>query len=518
MTKRSIYTLSDFLTENTIPDIRLLTKPREFHNIVIEQASAQELPAQHFIHNDELVLTTALGCSDEASFLTLIHEMSHAAAVFLTFQNDAFPIPTSAIALADEYDLPLFIIPWKYRFSQIIEHISKRVQEKQLEVFQILQNGLFDLFFESRALEDATQFIENTWGYTVLITDKNKQHISSSGIIDKGQDICNETELPICINKKLCGYLVIFQTKLQEPIRIDPVLLQKYICFPLSLWFNKKDTENMLVTRLKNDFILNLANGNYDSFDDMAITGTRLHFDLNKPYTCIVFKAIPNASLTEENWYSNESAVNRTTIETFLIEEGKRQNIGVMVAAQNLEFITYVENLLDNADSHIDSFIDTADKILKQLLPTYSFYWGVSEISIKKPNFERLFKNATLALQHCLNSKQKRYRCSYLDTKEAYIISVLAKDSEIQQIVHDTIGSLQEYDAHSEINLMGTLLEFVKCNFNISKTARNLHIHRQSLLYRFEKIEELTETSLDNHQDLFLLETCVRILIGDNHY
>ena len=43
------------------------------------------------------------------------------------------------------------------------------------------------------------------------------------------------------------------------------------------------------------------------------------------------------------------------------------------------------------------------------------------------------------------------------------------------------------------------------------QTARSLHIHRQSLSYRLEKIEQLTGMSLGSHEDLFLLEVYSRI-------
>lgn len=55
---------------------------------------------------------------------------------------------------------------------------------------------------------------------------------------------------------------------------------------------------------------------------------------------------------------------------------------------------------------------------------------------------------------------------------------------------------------------------FIQCNYNISLTARNLYIHRQSLLYRLSKIEELTGMSLREHQDLYLLEIYSHIYTG----
>ena len=138
----------------------------------------------------------------------------------------------------------------------------------------------------------------------------------------------------------------------------------------------------------------------------------------------------------------------------------------------------------------------------------------ISEITCKAPDFAQLYKDAALALGYCINSNQQRYRFTYQDTKDLQIISVLSGNPQILAIAADTIAALRKYVTSSGIDLMGTLIEYINCNYNISLTARNLHIHRQSLLYRLEKIEALTEMSLSNHKDLFLLEICTRILSG----
>lgn len=96
-------------------------------------------------------------------------------------------------------------------------------------------------------------------------------------------------------------------------------------------------------------------------------------------------------------------------------------------------------------------------------------------------------------------------------TQKARILSVLSTNDEIVAMAHEALDRLQKYDVNSGINLMGTLAKFIDCNYNISLTARELHIHRQSPLYRLEKIESLTEMSLSHHKDLFLLEVFSRI-------
>ena len=45
---------------------------------------------------------------------------------------------------------------------------------------------------------------------------------------------------------------------------------------------------------------------------------------------------------------------------------------------------------------------------------------------------------------------------------------------------------------------MHTLMIYLYENCNLVKTAKKLYIHRNSLIYRIKKIEEITKESLDN--------------------
>ena len=60
--------------------------------------------------------------------------------------------------------------------------------------------------------------------------------------------------------------------------------------------------------------------------------------------------------------------------------------------------------------------------------------------------------------------------------------------------------------------LLLTLSQYIRCNYNKNETARELNLHRQSLIYRLKKIEELTGLSLNDHDSLYLPESCLRLL------
>ena len=114
-------------------------------------------------------------------------------------------------------------------------------------------------------------------------------------------------------------------------------------------------------------------------------------------------------------------------------------------------------------------------------------------------------------MRYCLSSSSQRYRFTYRDSREAQIISGLSKDESIRKIAEDIIAPLRKADTSSGMDLINTLITYIKCKYNISQTARELHIHRQSLLYRLDKIESLMQVSLKHYQDLFLLEIATHL-------
>ena len=512
------YTLAELLRTSAIEGIKLLTERKDFDQIFIESVSVQELPVEGFIRKNELVLSTAVGCQEnESRFFTLIQEVGRAqpAALLLAFRDEQYEVPQSVLDYANKIELALFSIPWEQRFSDIQFSIIQKIENKKLFVYRELQTSLFNAFFDSASLPDAVKLIDKAFQAPVLITDENQCLLVSSRALQEEEYPPDQAEAEIFLNDAVVGRLCILGSGMLAEtapgIADVNMRLKKYICFPLSLWFNRKNIEDMMVVRLKNDFIWNLATQNYDSLADMAQQGTRLHFNLDCPYTCLVLKAVPQGEGHDTAAYSAASVHASSQIENILIQTAKDFRLRVMAAARSLDFIVFLENHCSLPVENIDRYIDGAERKFKSACPEYVFYWWISEITLKPPTFHMLYQNASIALQYCLTASRKQYRFTYRDTKELQIISALSRSDTVRKIADETIRSLREYDVSAGINMMETLTTFIRCNYNISLTARTLHIHRQSLLYRLKKIEQLTDMSLSNHQDLFLLEICTHL-------
>lgn len=198
-------------------------------------------------------------------------------------------------------------------------------------------------------------------------------------------------------------------------------------------------------------------------------------------------------------------------IAQLLLSEGLRQQVRMMEGNRGLHYILYPENRMDGSRLSVNDYLDAVEEQLAAKLPDFLFYWGISEYTSGRSDFNALYNHASLALQYCVNERNGQRRFTYKDTKRAQIASALSEHPAILSSARETLQPLLDYDATSDIGLLETLKVFIQTNYNTSETARKLHIHRQSLLYRLKKIEALTGMSTSDHEDLFVLEAFSRI-------
>ena len=477
----------------------------------INSVSIIEGPVENFVKKNDLVLSTAIGFRENSDlfmkFLTDIKN-SQPAAILLSFKDNSYKLEKKIIDYSNEIELPIFIIPWEVRFAEITNFTLKKINDKNIEAYRNLRDKLFNAYFTSNSFDVAAKIISSFLKTPVVITNKKYKLRGQYGKINENDKY---HEIEIRLNKFLWGYIQIFQPENPNNIVFKKHLIEKYVGLPLSLWFNKENVEDLVVMKLKNDFIWSLANNNYESFSEMVQQGFKLGFNLNKPYTCAAIKIVPTNGDNIENAYSQESAMKTSEIQWEIIDEAKNCKVNIMFADRGLLFILYIENPEHSTKKIIDNFFSSLEKRLCNAFSSFKVYYGISEISTEKINFNSLYKNASLALHYCLNSKGKSYCFTYRDTKLFHVMSTLQDNSEIKKNALETMNKLVDSGKPDGMNLVETLIEFIKCNHNISLTARNLNLHRQSLLYRLEKIECLTEMSLNNRKDLFLLEIYTRI-------
>ncbi len=83
--------------------------------------------------------------------------------------------------------------------------------------------------------------------------------------------------------------------------------------------------------------------------------------------------------------------------------------------------------------------------------------------------------------------------------------------TDLRDFYVETLDPLVEYDERKQADLIRTLSGFFDANGNLAKAAQDLDVHRNTLVYRLERISELTGMNLDDADNRLILHLALKI-------
>ncbi|BCJ92718.1 hypothetical protein acsn021_02870 [Anaerocolumna cellulosilytica] len=111
--------------------------------------------------------------------------------------------------------------------------------------------------------------------------------------------------------------------------------------------------------------------------------------------------------------------------------------------------------------------------------------------------------NAALELGHKLDSEELLYLYQAYQIYD--LLSEVKNPDKLGRYCHPALTVLNQYDQENRSQLYKTLFVFIEKGCNIKLTSENLYIHRNSLVYRLNRITDLCCIDLSDINTLFLL-------------
>lgn len=140
---------------------------------------------------------------------------------------------------------------------------------------------------------------------------------------------------------------------------------------------------------------------------------------------------------------------------------------------------------------------------LAALIPADPFTWGVSYDFTgleRVPEFHRQALTALDAAEELGQTHATMYQVA------CTCISDQLKDVPgLQNFIHPDLRRLEEFDRRGDSQYVHTLLQYLLCGGNYTDTASRLGLHRNSLIYRMSRIQELISSDLSDIENRRLL-------------
>ena len=82
---------------------------------------------------------------------------------------------------------------------------------------------------------------------------------------------------------------------------------------------------------------------------------------------------------------------------------------------------------------------------------------------------------------------------------------------EMKDYIDEIIGPLIEFDHKNNGELLTTLDNYIRCSGNIKRISEESFTHYNTIAYRVKSIHKITGRDLRNPDDLYELETALRL-------
>lgn len=207
-------------------------------------------------------------------------------------------------------------------------------------------------------------------------------------------------------------------------------------------------------------------------------------FRKNESYTAVVIKVEDVHALTsaETQWIVK-------SMEQTLLSAGDKSFILTMEDIFVLVFSNYSEQAIQ----------DIVLKIIVLLrMKEYTFFTGVSA---NLPGLYELSKaylqaKQTVDLSERMDWKNVLVRYNELGPYQL-LLSIVDKDAK-RNYYNSVLGKLEQYDKNNKTNYLDFLQTFLDNNCNINATADKMFVHRNTIVYKINKIEELLDRDLSD--------------------
>ncbi|MFD1066808.1 PucR family transcriptional regulator [Oceanobacillus locisalsi] len=513
----------------------------------VDWTAVIESPVENFVRKQEFVLTTGMGCAGDPTllfqFVKDVYE-SGASALAIAVGRYIFDIPAEIIRFAEENEFILIELPWELRFADIQRETMKEINLRQEQISQNaihIQKMLIDFVIQGKDLKDILLYVERELHCVIIFADRKGRLKSSKEnpeeIIQLWNDFEVKEEMDIdesvyrqvqkmpykdgyLLKKDIAtqsddlvdGYFIIL---VEDHTLLNHHMLQvlESLSAAVALWISREDAIVRTEIRLRNEFIWGLAKTPDKSLDkNVQSRATLFGYNLHVPYICMVGYSENLGDLTREQFNGTDFGFKSII---YYIEEEVRYaasvvNKQVAFTFDNDQLIIFLEAQGD-IQSTVHQFLNVVDKRLNMLISGMLFTWGIGMHKDGMMAFYQSYKKAHSALDIGLKLNSPGERINFEDTQLNRLLLHLANNAEVKDITLSTIAPLIEYQEKREMNLIDTFIAYDNQNGNVSQASRVLNLHRQSLLYRLRKIESLTNLSLDNPDDVFLLKISIKV-------
>lgn len=451
------------------------------------------------------------------------------------------PIPDKIKESANDWQLPILIAPAESNVRETYRDVATLLVDRQFATAERgmqLYRMLAEMSREEQGIETMTALIGKLTGKIVVVQDKRLDVRASSVPTDTNpdlnmdvlQDILAEPEQlpnvlrnrkaaakarqtywqqilpienigrlvsPIVAGDRARGYLSIIGPA--DHLDMLDSLAAEHGAAALALEMAKAKAVSEAKKSLRGDFLEGLLAGTLPIKEIERLEG-RLDHNTKQPHVAMTFA-----------WTDEVEAPSLRRLETavsWVLRNHSRAALVHIYAEQHVCIFQTLKNAED-----MDTAYELARRIQDQIdteYPGANIIAGMSGPANTLAEWPVVYNQALQAMQ--LGKRLQIGHIVEFNSLGVYrLLGQLEELPAVRSFTEQVIGPLVEYDEQHRSNLVQTIDYFFTHHGNISQTAEALFIHRNTLLYRLDRIQELTNHDLNQSNMRLALHLALKL-------
>lgn len=520
----------------------------------ITKMNVMEVPdIVNWVGKGEFLLTTAYSIKDNIQKLQeLIPQFNNkeVAGIGIKMKRYIDTIPQEILELADKLDFPIIELPFDISYSEIITPTLTEIINTQTSILLKIDrfhNRLMNVMLKggslkeiadaiNQSIDSSVAIVENIFENHVFVGDErisahfeksldkiirkkpyidrlNREHSSYYLEKDKidGQGV-NRIVIPIVTKDKNYGYIIIWEdNKSLSPVELKVILASIPI---IALDLIKKLSIFEIENKYKIEFFNDLLSKDESRQKRALSRASFFDFDRNLTYSVITIQVkdmekIEKVTPNNSNYlhYANGRLLN-------IIEKLTRfRKEKIICGNKSDSLIILFGTISDNKERIKGSIIEFCKEVgfyISKELGKKSISIGIGR---SYENINDLWKSYDESKRAASNLKKIEgdIPIHYDDLGIYRILCYEELQPELIQFYKEILEPLVKYDRDKDSEMIRTLRMYFSCGGNLKKISEEMYTHYNTIIYRVQRIQDITGLQLDNPNDRLNAEISLKI-------
>lgn len=459
-----------------------------------------EIPdVRGWLRQGEFVLTTGYSFRGNPQGLSaIIEEMHKVGGAAVGFKPKRFlqATPPDAIALSNQYGIPLIEIPPHIPYIEITQPIMERILNTQLAMMRKVydvHSRFVNLLAAQRGQELLNVLGQLLGCEAALLTSSGEVQIRTAGFsVENVKTIRN-----ICVDNMVLAHVAL--TRLLGAADVFESMCLDQVVGLLSLELTARDAGLVHSKRAREEFLTELLTGALNMEGILVQRANQLEFPRGASRVVMIIEPLDGAG--------------GDSVQTDMVQWINQAERNRFVAASLGEHVAVLYAFSDapTVQQH-SAAVQVAHELRQKLEEQFQapVRVAIGEARQQLRELRNSYDEARRTLDVSKKVRPDQRVVHWTDFYVEDMMLAIGAHPTLRRLYATLIAPIYQYDVENGTDLLHTLDVYLKYGGNTKQVAAELFIHRNSVHYRLERIQDLLGGDLNNPEMLFRLNLSLR--------